>query len=93
MDSAVELYFKYGINPGSCTAAILAGNYELAYAKAHPHIKEHFEDLYNNLRLFCTNAVCEAQNWKGYIKASEEMQAIIIMEAHHVTYKWIKDLE
>jgi hypothetical protein len=93
MESAVELYFKYGIHPGSCTSAILAADYEEAYMRAHPHIKDRFEELYNNMRLFCTNAVCEAKDWKGYVNASEGMKAIIILEAHEHTYKWIKDLE
>lgn len=91
MLSAVKLYFLYGIHPGSCTWFILKGNKEEALSRAHPHIKRVFDELYNNLRLVCTNVVCEYENWKGYKNAPQEIKDIIEFEAHTITLEWIRE--
>ena len=41
---AIELWAKYGLNPGSCTTLLLKGEYDEAFKHAHPLIKPYWED-------------------------------------------------
>ena len=42
--SAVDMWIKHGIKPGSCTEHLLRGDYDRALQHAHPLIKPHWND-------------------------------------------------
>lgn len=54
MMDAIAMWVLYGLHPGSCTSAIIEGDFELAYRCAHPHIKadgvEEFDRMCQFLR-------------------------------------------
>ncbi len=41
---AIDLWMKYGLDPGSCTRLLLEGNYPEALKHAHPLIKPYWTD-------------------------------------------------
>lgn len=56
MTNAVKNYFMLGLHPGSCTTAIIAGNFDHAKASAHPNLlkTENNSSVDNITRLFYT---------------------------------------
>ena len=92
MLSAVELFFKYGIQPGSCTSCILNSDYEGAYSRAHPHIKPEFENIYKTIHEIIPETIRTYPNWKGYEKAEEWLKVDLILRDSKILNKWIAEL-
>ena len=67
--SAVDAWYYYGIQPGSCTEYLLRGDYERAIQSAHMLIRE--DDVWNEHIRYIETAVpecCRGENydtWKG----------------------------
>jgi len=93
MLSAVELFFKYGINPGSCTTCILQSRYEDALARAHPHIKDVFSEIYKTIHEIIPETIRNDPNWKGYANADEWIKVDLVFRDNKLLNKWINELD
>lgn len=80
---AIFNYILYGLSPGSFTMAILIGDYEVAYLRAHPlllrdndYVKETIEFVKNELPPMAhgnLNNYVEWQAHKGLLEAPDEI--------------------
>ena len=80
MIDAFKLYFLWGIGPGSCSTCLLQGDYEAAYARAHPMIKDNeiWADHISFVETYLPEC-CRGKNfdtWGGYFCAIDEDDAL-----------------
>ena len=96
MLSAVEMYFKYGIHPGSCTSYIINDDYNGAYIRAHPHLKrtdELFKEIYDTVLMLVPPNIRDMDEWNGYKNASEAEKFELLLLDNKMHRIWISELE
>ena len=93
---SLRLYFLWGISPGSCTTCLLQGEYEEAFARAHPIIKK--EEIWNDHISFVETYLpecCRGKNfhtWGGYFHAiKEDTQLESVIELSYGTKSFIRE--
>jgi hypothetical protein len=76
--SAIEVFFMYGIDPGSCTSLLLQGKYDEAVNHAHSFYRAGMTEEWSSLLWFidtCVPHCCKGANyntWRGWIDESKE---------------------
>lgn len=97
--TAIEHFFKYGLNPGSCATALLQLDYDRAYLCAHKLIRpddiwqEHIQFLID-----CVPSCCKGNNynsWQGYSymtdKEKAEVDLLITLSVKYpaIVCRWV----
>lgn len=85
--TAITNWVLYGLQPGGCSTCIIEGDYDGAYSRAHPHLKNDasftFQEMYDNLRSIVPPSLLNQpiKSWKG-VKEHPEAYEILLFESN-----------
>lgn len=89
--SSIEVYFMFGINPGSFTTRLITSRYDGIEDYAHPLIRHLIDDHIRYTEMVLPKSLrgpANFRNWKGYNSCSEEEQQKIEEYALFIALKY-----
>lgn len=99
MVDAVRNWFIHGLNPGSCTAAILNGNFKRAEQSAHVLLKTNdkftFQEYYDNLRSIVPPCLLDQDekfsgllNMKASLRTVVKFELALMADTMGIAHQW-----
>ena len=89
MFQAILAFFMHGLRPGSCTTYLLKGEYERAYACAHPSIKDRWDNRIHWIEKHVPMCIRgdNFDNWSGWKKEyrGTEVETLTILSTQDPT--------
>lgn len=97
--NAIRTWIQYSFAPGGCSTCIIQGDYEGAFARAHPHLKTDdnftFREMYDNLRSTVPPSLLDqdVSYWPGLQNCSKSQRLMLEFESGMIDdNRWLEQV-